>query len=1020
MTFSTLTDWQGDTQTLRAYLNQWLQDPRVKDAIYIASPSLMARLPYWHKDPDSKKGRKVEMALTKYLIRMAGRATPFGLFAGITTGVVGNETRLTLNDAGRKRITRIDMLVLQRLKEYLLSHQDLSQKLPIRANPTCYLVADKYRFIETYAGAGQRHYRLSAIEASEAIGFVLEKTKKPQYLTDIVAMMQQVDDELPGEHASEFIKALVAAGLLNYELPMPVTGDNPDVNFVRTLRSAGLTEYADTVEVALEQLRTIDQRFDNDKSAYDAIEQQLKKLPIDIPAANLFQVDYSHQNSDVTLDKNHIHQLTRDLAKLARITPSRKVKFDEFVSAFSNRYEGRAVGIKQLLDDEIGISLSNEKGYDTPLLAGLPMNFRAESSDMTSFSQLDKLLLNKLLKAGPQTEQITLNDEDIAKLQRTDKPNLPPSMAVMFSLYRDSDGNPIFHTGGTNGPSCSRILGRFAHLDETLQQNIKQELEWEQSQYPDALLVEIVHLPQGRTGNIIARPVLRQHELPFLADSAVADEFQIDIDDLLVYYDYGVIRLWSKSLNKEIVPRMSCAHNYSGRGLGIYRFLASVQEQKWDMPRFGKDNLFRDLDYCPRIRLGSLILSPRRWKIDFEQVKSLAETNDLEFAQKAAAFRQHYRLPRFISYAVGDNTLSIALDNPLMVRAWFGELKKARSIFVEELLSTQFDSIGQHHQEFVLPLRADNPQKSRKPRLLSFYQGIQYDFQPGSRWLTLKIFGGRSGIEKLLVNQIQQLVGQFTSHKDIDNWFFIRFGDPDWHLRLRFEGNTELLYGELLPAIHRLLEPQLQSGAISKIMLEPYAREVSRYGGSHAIALAEQIFSADSHCCLDLCRLLDGQSQTLRWQLIVWGCWRYMVDLGLDEQQIGQTILSLRQGYGREFNESADLRKAMGVRYREFLPLFESLVEGKLEANSPFALAATIFEQRAKRLKPLGESLMSLERDGLLSQTVERIVCSLLHMFTNRMCVSYGREQELVFYDMLFRYQQHRVQLAKRQGNHDD
>ena len=42
---------------------------------------------------------------------------------------------------------------------------------------------------------------------------------------------------------------------------------------------------------------------------------------------------------------------------------------------------------------------------------------------------------------------------------------------------------------------------------------VKEWLQHEEKVYEGALLAEIVHLPQGRTGNIVCRPVLRHRLL---------------------------------------------------------------------------------------------------------------------------------------------------------------------------------------------------------------------------------------------------------------------------------------------------------------------------------------------------------------------------------------------------------------------------------------------------------------------------------------------------------------------------
>ena len=85
---------KNDRHHLRERLKTILSRPEVRDALFVAAPNVIDRLHLWIEDPDSERGRKVEHVLVRYFSRMTGRATPFGLFAGISTGVIGDQTNL--------------------------------------------------------------------------------------------------------------------------------------------------------------------------------------------------------------------------------------------------------------------------------------------------------------------------------------------------------------------------------------------------------------------------------------------------------------------------------------------------------------------------------------------------------------------------------------------------------------------------------------------------------------------------------------------------------------------------------------------------------------------------------------------------------------------------------------------------------------------------------------------------------------------------------------------------------------
>ena len=110
----------ADRALLRSRLAGFLERPEVREALFLASPSLFDGLDAWRADPESKKGGRAERALVRYLLRMAARPTPFGLFSGCTTGELGAETRLRLlPNAAYQRHTRLDMDYLFALAEAL-------------------------------------------------------------------------------------------------------------------------------------------------------------------------------------------------------------------------------------------------------------------------------------------------------------------------------------------------------------------------------------------------------------------------------------------------------------------------------------------------------------------------------------------------------------------------------------------------------------------------------------------------------------------------------------------------------------------------------------------------------------------------------------------------------------------------------------------------------------------------------------------------------------------------------------
>jgi hypothetical protein len=147
--FDEILAWSVATDR-RKHLRKIVLRPEVRDAIFVGSPDLEASIDLWLREPDSDRGKRIEHSLVRYFVRMAGRPTPFGLFAGCSTGSIGKETRLIFGDQSTcHRYTRLDMDYLTTLTEALSSDADLRKSLRYYPNSSLYRAANRIRYVES-------------------------------------------------------------------------------------------------------------------------------------------------------------------------------------------------------------------------------------------------------------------------------------------------------------------------------------------------------------------------------------------------------------------------------------------------------------------------------------------------------------------------------------------------------------------------------------------------------------------------------------------------------------------------------------------------------------------------------------------------------------------------------------------------------------------------------------------------------------------------------------------------------
>ena len=199
------------------------------------------------------------------------------------------------------------------------------------------------------------------------------------------------------------------------------------------------------------------------------------------------------------------------------------------------------------------------------------------------------------------------------------------------------------------------------------------------------MFAEIVHLPEGRLGNILLRPVLRGHEIAYLGRSGAPRERQIPIVDLMISVSGGEIRLRSRSLGGRVIPRLTSAHNYDLGSLGVYRFLCALQGQgvaaelAWDW------GPLRSAPFLPRVVTGKLVLARARWNAHKDELARLGRGDAVTRFRAVQTWRQTRRIPRWVSLADGDNELPVDLENALAVESFVHLAKDRDGATLKEL-----------------------------------------------------------------------------------------------------------------------------------------------------------------------------------------------------------------------------------------------------------------------------------------------------------------------------------------------
>ncbi|MEA2604173.1 MAG: lantibiotic biosynthesis protein [Acidobacteriota bacterium] len=1047
----------ADRERLRSRLAALADRPEVLEAVFLASPSLCESLAAWRAQPDGKKGQRAERALLRYVYRMAARATPFGLFSGCSLGPVetapGSPTRIAVAPRGAyERHTRLDMDYLFALCEDLGRDSGLREVLLYRPNTSLYRAAGRLRYAEARLENKVRSHHLVAVDASDFLEEALRRAEGGARARDVADALVAFDPdgEVTPEEAMEFVTELIDSQILVSDLSTPVTGPEAIHDLIAQLGSLAANGAAAGAVERLAQARDALTALDaagpgQEPARYEAIAETLRELPTPVEMSRLFQLDMVKPADRAVLGADVVEEIGHAVELLYRLASERPQEgLDKFRKDFNERYEGREIPLLEALDEEVGIGFerSADSGAEaSPLLRGLALG-GTPGEPTVPWGRVQSVLLNKVHEALARgAKEIEITPEDLDRMAPSDgssgnsaspKSPMPDSFHVMATLAAPSpealergEFRLLFDNAG--GPSGARLLGRFCHADPELSRHVEEHLRAEEARNPEALFAEIVHLPQGRIGNILARPVLREYEIPFLGRSGAPPERQIPVSDLRVSVAGNRIVLRSARLGREVIPRLTSAHNFWHGSLGVYRFLCMLQSQGQLGGLSWSWGALDGAPFLPRVTCSRLVLTRASWWMTQTEIKALAKAKGAERFAAVQQWREKRGLPRLVALVDADNELLVDLDNVLSVDTFLDVVEERdRARLVEffpgpdELPATGLE--GRFLHEILVPWvrkprEAREAVTARPERGRTVAPALRRSFPPGSEWLYLKLYTGSSTADGLLREVVAPVAREALAEGMADGWFFIRYGDPEWHLRLRFHGRPAELGGRLLPRLHEELDPRLADGRLWKVQLDTYEREVERYGGPEGMLLAESIFEADSEAVLAIVGMLEGdEGADVRWRIALRGIDMLLTDLGLEGEERMRTLRAMKESFAREFGGGKSLRVQLDQKFRKEGRSLVPLLDPAGDEASELAPALAVLHRRSERLAPLCAELRAREAAGRLNQSLADLAPSFVHMNVNRMIRSAGRAHELVLYDFLYQLHESRAARARKGG----
>ncbi|WP_281322199.1 lantibiotic dehydratase family protein [Flavobacterium aestivum] len=672
-----------------------LENFYIREAIYLASPELIVALDKWKSNPSSisdKKKKALEISFLKYLARMSARCTPFGLFAGCTVGKIAEETNIILEcPEFYARHTQFDMQFWVALLQNLAKRKEVIPLLKFYPNNSIYQLGDFYRYVEYKYIKTKREHSISAIRKSDLLALLLSQTKSGMTVHEMVNLL--ADDDSETEQALEYINQLIDFQFLVSELDGTVTG-NDDWNSIFAIlnKIPALKKDCELLQRIQQQFAALDENLIPSEKKYENIKKGIQNLNVEYDEKYLFQTDLNTATASNILSDTVPKKVLQAIRFLNGIQkPKAYLNHANFIKSFTKRYESREMPLTTVLDTETGIGyIQNSEMNDThDLLDKFLFNSKIADDKNEIWTAFDSILEKKMQECLQKNRAtLTLSEKDFPDFDPNWN-NAPTTFSVMIEYFK-KENKELIAIESSGGISAAKLLGRFCNGNTEIHNLTKEIIKKESNYHSDKILAEIVHIPESRTGNILRRPVLRDYEIAYLSNSGVNKKHQIELEDLMISIKKNTVVLRSKKHNKEVLPCLSNAHNYSNKSLPIYHFLSDLQSQNIKpIYSFSWGVLETHYSYFPRVTYKDIILSKAKWKVTQKEIDSFYTKTDSSLLETFTNWRLKRNISRFANWVHFDNTLLIDFEKEIGIQLFLKSTQNHNTIILEEFLFTE-------------------------------------------------------------------------------------------------------------------------------------------------------------------------------------------------------------------------------------------------------------------------------------------------------------------------------------------
>ena len=783
-------------------------------------------------------------SLIAYASRASTRPTPYGYFAGIKAGMFAHMPRMNiLLESPGKHIIQSDSSWIFATIKKLENEIDIISKLKIVFNPNTYIVGGRLKnpYISNF-GAMMDQKTRSSIRVTNTLKFLIDFLSRPVVFSKVV---QKLCDLYPQEEKivlENYLLNLLSNEYIISELRTPIIDEEPLSHIVGTLKDCKVdSPLLNALEKVQDRITDYNIAQKRDKEKLVEITNLMKSITDNKEYLySIIALDGTKCELPITVKDevaefiNHLFELAKKVQELGAVK--------HYKNLFRSKYgDQMQVNILELFDSTIGLGNPYE------------LQYAQGNSEYGVMQDYIKRKVYETIKLGKRTLDLDINqlkmimadvEKDESSLSSALELNVMIRTKSMDHLYH-GDFELVLgeHYGSHNVGSH---INRFSRLLNDEEKNIIGKL-YQDAQYKNVITVDAKELPRyGRASNVSCGS---QH-YSYLSMGFFTEEDSINLQDVFIGYDQKTDRLYAKLKSQNTILRVISDNMLNMMSNNPYlRFLREIS-YSYDKKVLSiiSDIKTYEFPYSPKIRLGKTVIQDEQWIFKVPKNEQISYE---EFVNAFLDYKRIWNMPQYVLLTESDRRLMIDTENKLWIGYLYKKIKKYNMLMFFTCYDLDWLKSSKNQpilSEYTFSITA-GPTEISLDNAVRHAEGSIIDEQRVNRfveseWLYYKLYIETSEMNYLL-SSLSTVANELLYDAAVDNMFFIRYADPQPHIRFRLNVKDKK---ELPRVVFTLSRYFSEIDSISNILIDNYEREYERYGGRSVYEYVEKLFTYDSIC----------------------------------------------------------------------------------------------------------------------------------------------------------------------------